>query len=55
MNKGHLSALESRHAEIEHMLEAENGRPMPDSDLIHRLKKKKLHLKDEITQERTFA
>jgi hypothetical protein len=55
VNKGHLSALQLKHAELEEQLELENNRPFPDDDLIHRLKKQKLHLKDVMTQELTSA
>jgi hypothetical protein len=55
VNDGHISAMEAKHAELEAQLEAESNRPCPNDDLIHRLKKQKLHLKDSLTQERTFA
>jgi uncharacterized protein len=55
VNKGHLSALQLKHAELEEQLELENARPHPDDDLIHRLKKQKLHLKDIMTQEMAAA
>jgi hypothetical protein len=55
VNKGHLSSMESRHSELESKIETENCRPLPDNDLIHRLKKQKLHLKDAITQEKAYA
>lgn len=51
MNNNHLSALKSKHAKIEMQLEQEEGRPMPDSDAVHRLKKQKLQLKDAISHE----
>lgn len=55
MNNGHLSALQLKHAELEEQIKIENARPFPNEDLIHRLKKQKLHLKDSITQEMTAA
>jgi uncharacterized protein len=55
VNKGHLSALQLKHAELEEQLELENARPHPNDDLIHRLKKQKLHLKDIMTQEMAAA
>jgi hypothetical protein len=55
VNTGHISALEARHAELETQLEREQNRPLPDSDHIHRLKKQKLHIKDELNQEQAFA
>lgn len=55
MNQGHISSLESRHAELEAKLEQENNRPHPDDDVIHRIKKQKLHLKDMLSQELATA
>jgi hypothetical protein len=51
MNNNHLSALKSKHAKIDMLLETEVNRPLPDSDQVHRLKKQKLQLKDAISQE----
>lgn len=51
MNSNHMSALRMKHADLEDRLEREENRPLPDSDVILTLKKKKLHLKDEIAQE----
>lgn len=51
MNTNHMSALRMKHAELEDKLEREENRPFPDSDLIHSIKKKKLHLKDAMAQE----
>lgn len=55
MNNGHLSAMQLKHAELEEQLENENARPFPDDDLIHRIKKQKLQLKDMISQEMASA
>ncbi len=55
VNKVHLSSMETRHAQLEAKIETENCRPLPDNALIHHLKKQKLHLKDAISQEKTFA
>jgi hypothetical protein len=55
VNQGHISSLESRHAELEAQLERENSRPHPDDDLVHRLKKQKLHIKDTLIQELATA
>ncbi len=55
MNNKHLSALKSKHAKIEIMLEQEENRPLPDSDTVHRLKKQKLQLKDAISAELVSA
>ena len=51
MNNSHMSALRMKHAELEEKLEREENRPLPDTSLIHSLKKQKLHLKDIMTQE----
>jgi hypothetical protein len=51
VNKGHIFALEAKHAELEAKLDAENNRPLPDNDVIHRLKKQKLQIKDALIQE----
>ncbi|MFZ1564325.1 MAG: YdcH family protein [Sphingorhabdus sp.] len=50
-----MSALQSKHAELETQLELENSRPHPDDDLIHRLKKQKLQIKDTLEQELAAA
>jgi hypothetical protein len=55
VNKGHMSALQLKHAELEEQLELENARPLPDDDLIHRIKKQKLHIKDMLSQELAAA
>jgi hypothetical protein len=51
VNKGHLAALQMKHAELETQLEVENARPFPNDDLIHRLKKLKLQIKDQLLRE----
>jgi uncharacterized protein len=51
VNNSHMSALRIKHAELEDKLECEENRPLPDTNLIHSLKKQKLHLKDVMTQE----
>ncbi|MCZ6862004.1 MAG: YdcH family protein [Alphaproteobacteria bacterium] len=43
-----LSALKSEHASLENQIQEEMGRPLPDDSLVHTLKKKKLHIKDEL-------
>jgi hypothetical protein len=55
VNEGHMAALQTKHAELEAQLETENSRPLPDDDLIHRIKKQKLALKDTITQRMASA
>lgn len=51
MNNSHLSALQNKHAELDEKLDREESRPLPDTTIIHSLKKQKLHLKDVINQE----
>ncbi len=55
MNKGHLTALQAKHAELEAQLATENARPFPNEDLIHRLKKLKLQIKDQLLREPATA
>ena len=50
MNNNHLSALRSKHADLEQKLEHEEHRPFPDTSTILNLKKQKLHLKDVLRQ-----
>lgn len=55
MSENHLIALRQKHADLEKQLEIEENRPYPDDDLIHRLKKQKLALKDAMSQEMASA
>lgn len=55
MSNSHVSALRSKHAELEAKLEREENRPAPDDGLIHSLKKQKLALKDVIAREASPA
>ena len=48
MDKAHVEALASKHAALHAKIDAEEHRPHPDTDLLARLKKEKLRLKDEI-------
>jgi hypothetical protein len=48
MDKPIVEALESKHAALHALIEEEEHRPHPDEDLLHRLKKEKLRLKDEL-------
>lgn len=41
-------SLSSKHNEIESVLIEEERRPLPDSQLVHELKRKKLKIKDEL-------
>ena len=48
MDKAAVEELESKHAALHALIEEEEHRPHPDEDLLHRLKKEKLRLKDEL-------
>jgi hypothetical protein len=43
-----LESLKARHSELETRIADEDHRPRPDEDLMGRLKREKLHLKEEI-------
>ena len=51
----HLSELVRRHQAIEEAILAETNRPASDDIKVHELKRKKLHLKDEIERLRQLA
>jgi hypothetical protein len=46
MDKVQVEELESKHAALHALIEEEEHRSHPDEDLLHRLKKEKLRLKD---------
>jgi hypothetical protein len=46
MDKAMVEELESKHAALHALIEEEEHRSHPDEDLLHRLKKEKLRLKD---------
>jgi hypothetical protein len=48
MHAPRVRALESRHADLETRIAVEGNRPKPDGDAIARLKREKLHLKEEM-------
>lgn len=48
MDKAHVEALASKHAAVQAQIDLEEQRPHPDDVLLHRLKKEKLRLKDEM-------
>jgi hypothetical protein len=48
MDKAIVEELESKHAALHALIEEEEHRTHPDEDLLHRLKKEKLRLKDVI-------
>lgn len=43
-----FDALKAKHAEIESILFEEERRPLPDTQFVHELKRKKLKIKDEL-------
>lgn len=51
MQDAHLSALATKHADIEARISDEIQRPMPDAAIVSRLKKEKLKLKDEMLRQ----
>jgi len=48
MDKAHVEALASKHAALHAQIDSEEHRPHPDEDLLARLKKEKLKLKDAL-------
>ncbi|MSP82838.1 MAG: DUF465 domain-containing protein [Alphaproteobacteria bacterium] len=45
-----LSALASKHAELEHEIDLEVHRPQPDTLRLTELKRQKLRVKEELTK-----
>jgi hypothetical protein len=43
-----IEALKVKHAELEHAIDEENRRPLPNRDAVSDLKRQKLRIKDEI-------
>ncbi len=43
-----LESLKARHNDLESRIADEDHRPKPDDDLVGRLKREKLHLKEEM-------
>lgn len=48
MSESHLTALKSRHADLDARIANEERRPCPDMGLLAQMKKQKLKIKDEI-------
>jgi len=46
----HVDSLKAKHADLDHLIREEEGRPHPDETLIKELKRQKLRIKDEIVQ-----
>ncbi len=45
-----LDTLASRHADLEHAIDEETHRPLPDQLRVTQLKREKLRIKDEIAR-----
>ena len=50
MQTAHHSALTAKHAVLDRQIEAEAQRPLPDAATLAALKKQKLRIKQEMTQ-----
>lgn len=48
MSMSHLSALKSRHADLDAKIANEERRPAPDTSLLAQMKKQKLKIKEEL-------
>lgn len=48
MSMSHLSALKSRHADLDVKIANEERRPAPDVGLLAKMKKLKLRIKEEM-------
>ena len=48
MDKVMAEALESKHTALHALIDEEEHRTHPNEDLLHRLKKEKLRIKDEL-------
>ena len=48
MSISHLSALKSRHADLDEKIANEERRPCPDTGLVAQMKKQKLRIKEEM-------
>ena len=51
MSSSHLSALKSRHADLDAKIANEERRPAPDMALLAQMKKQKLTIKEELLAE----
>jgi len=50
MQTTHVNALQSKHAGLERRIAEERSRPWPDDGLLAELKRRKLRIKEELTQ-----
>ena len=51
MDHNHVTALRGKHEALDRQISDEESRPFPDTIKIHRLKKEKLRLKEELLAE----
>lgn len=49
----HVESLRNKHAHLEHLIDDEVHRPLPDQTALARLKKEKLRIKEEIERLRS--
>lgn len=45
-----VETLRLKHEDLDHQIEKEENRPLPDYAIVHTLKRQKLKLKDELTR-----
>jgi hypothetical protein len=50
-----IDSLKNRHASLESRIFEEDHRPLPDTDVLSRMKLEKLRLKDELERLRTVS
>ncbi|MBI1272894.1 MAG: DUF465 domain-containing protein [Alphaproteobacteria bacterium] len=50
-----IETLRNRHSELDAILHDEEHRPLPDISRVHRFKREKLKIKDEITRLSSFV
>lgn len=50
METSHVSALQTKHAGLERKIAEEMARPAPDGALVMELKRRKLRIKEELSQ-----
>jgi hypothetical protein len=50
MESSHFSALQTKHAGLERRISEEMTRPSPDAILLKDLKRRKLRIKEELSQ-----
>mgnify|MGYP003578288204 CR=1 FL=1 len=48
MENAHIAALSAKHAELDNRIFSESRRPLPNEELLQRLKREKLRIKQAI-------